>query len=583
LAVAEVAKLNVNDALRNTIPALIGSAVDADLLKITSEKIQPLTSSVATMDLLTNTTGTIKIAEEAMRAVGSLEIGGTIAGVLQHITSIELKAALYDVSETVASLAAKSLPLPSVDQLAPVIDIARELQLGGSALMAIQPLQESLTKYNAAWSATSNLFSPRLNDAFIDSIGRIKDAQESLFSSAIRFDSLSPLEGALKVSGDLQSGSLFPLYELENIINDQLRIEMFSSEHWTSAIGASQVVPALESVISLSLQPSISELVAQRLDLDIGSPILQYEGLHNRLAYEAKRSFVLSRELGGVASEQLALLTASTNLLSHDLTTQASKVLQQFDETNQNLSSLITGLEIQQNLPLPTFGFPQMRPVTNLAEIARTYEGYLADTVRRVNIGDWGWNGDIGIVTPTRVVTSYVDSIYGNPYGMEGSNAPFRQNDLLLTTGQESEDVLSKKLAVLGPNFIAMWQGCRIVLDSNSPDKIRQSAHSGRELLMQVLTCLAPTSAFEKIELQQYGHNNQPTRQMRVKMIMKDRGKRATAWVDAVAKAIDETYDLLAATSHNRKTVSPMTDYQAASILYTLGGLLIFILSDIED
>src|SRR5262249_22220505 len=100
-----------------------------------------------------------------------------------------------------------------------------------------------------------------------------------------------------------------------------------------------------------------------------------------------------------------------------------------------------------------------------------------------------------------------------------------------------------------GPSFENMWLGSWAVLRSDNPDRCRQSAHSGRELLNQLLQHYAPNDAFSEEELMQAPQNH-PTRKMRIKKILSNRAG-ATEFVDATARALDELYARLSSISHD--------------------------------
>ena len=64
---------------------------------------------------------------------------------------------------------------------------------------------------------------------------------------------------------------------------------------------------------------------------------------------------------------------------------------------------------------------------------------------------------------------------------------------------------------------------------------------------------------------------------MRVKKILGNDNKSALGWADSVARALDETYDLLADVSHARSIHPRATEQQLVGLLYSMGGLVSFI------
>jgi hypothetical protein len=95
---------------------------------------------------------------------------------------------------------------------------------------------------------------------------------------------------------------------------------------------------------------------------------------------------------------------------------------------------------------------------------------------------------------------------------------------------------------------------------------------------MQMLVELAPDTAFSSQEIEQHGYDGKVTRRMRVKKILGSESNSTVAWADAVAKALEETYVQLVATSHDRGTFPRMTERQMAALLDVLGGWLCFVI-----
>jgi DNA-binding MarR family transcriptional regulator len=134
---------------------------------------------------------------------------------------------------------------------------------------------------------------------------------------------------------------------------------------------------------------------------------------------------------------------------------------------------------------------------------------------------------------------------------------------------------LESHLSPLEKRFVNKWHGAWQTLFSQSEDRYCQAIHSGRELLIQLLECLAPNDRFTKEDLDKYGVKT-PTHRMQVKYILGD-SKKSVDWVDRMAAAIDSMYDILTAESHSRDDSSYEED-TATSLLLSLGALLLFIL-----
>lgn len=103
------------------------------------------------------------------------------------------------------------------------------------------------------------------------------------------------------------------------------------------------------------------------------------------------------------------------------------------------------------------------------------------------------------------------------------------------------------------------------------PDAIRQAAHSGRELLNQVLAALAPNHLFTgEVRI---------TRAMRVRQILSPASESKRAWADSVARHVDETYALLSGEAHLRQDAPRFDEESLAGVLETAAGLIRFLLT----
>ncbi len=136
----------------------------------------------------------------------------------------------------------------------------------------------------------------------------------------------------------------------------------------------------------------------------------------------------------------------------------------------------------------------------------------------------------------------------------------------------------------LPARFRRQWHGAWRTLSSDSPDRVRQAAHSGREFLNQVLDYLAPDASFTIAEIEREGHakaneNKHPTRRMRIKYIVSGRGGSAVSFADCMAKALCETYDILSREAHSHSDEPSCTEEAMSGMLMSLGGLVRFLLS----
>ena len=102
----------------------------------------------------------------------------------------------------------------------------------------------------------------------------------------------------------------------------------------------------------------------------------------------------------------------------------------------------------------------------------------------------------------------------------------------------------------LGVDFCDMYEGAWHALLSSEADSLRQAAHSARELIDWTLRYLAPNSKFTAEEIAHYGHNGQPTRRMRARLILNQHSDDA-AYVDAMAEAVVRVHGRLVAVAHS--------------------------------
>jgi hypothetical protein len=106
---------------------------------------------------------------------------------------------------------------------------------------------------------------------------------------------------------------------------------------------------------------------------------------------------------------------------------------------------------------------------------------------------------------------------------------------------------------------------------------LRQAAHSGRELLRNVLDFLAPDCAFTPEEINRAPKGN-PTREMRAaKKLGKKKDSKAVIWVGSGAHLVDDQYQVLSARAHEEP--ANVTHAVVHGMLLTLSGILMYLLS----
>ncbi len=321
----------------------------------------------------------------------------------------------------------------------------------------------------------------------------------------------------------------------------------------------------LDLIKSSALTPSLTEMIAHRawsIVDDYNQPAIR--DLCSHLSVEAISSFAQSQRLSAMSMGQVSLF-------GRDM----SPVLNDLNMANVGLSHMIRdlgdirmrGLTIDAPMPMLAIQMP------DVAAVARTFKGYLADAIGSLDIGKGYISRSFDISLPTATTLAYVDSVSISL--LPSVKAEEKPSNKHPDFGHPNQ--FDNVFANLGPNFITMWHGSWAVLRSDSPDRIRQAAHSGRELLMQVLAYLAPDTVFSEVEIQQFGHDGKVTRKMRVKRILLGSSSSKVSWAESMAKVLDETYAQLSAVSHDREFYPNTTEQQLTGLLHSLGGFLTYI------
>ena len=344
-----------------------------------------------------------------------------------------------------------------------------------------------------------------------------------------------------------------------------LTAESLSGASALEIASSAQLTSAFDAIKSISLKPTIVEIAASQAFQVMGDYSQSIVAdIYPRLTHEALTSFSQSQRISLASIEQVSVLGNA-----------GSNILKEFSIANLELSDIISDLGVITAQDHIKTSWIAMMP--NVAELGRTYKGFLADTVGGLTKSLVDYRMNVGIAIPTITTSAYINSMKTAIVADEMDDEDVVLSDAFPAARRDRATQLDVVFQALGPNFTAMWQGSWAVLDSNSPDRIRQAAHSGRELLMHILANLAPDSVFDSVEIEKYGYEGKITRKMRVKKILGNDSKSAVGWADSVAKALDETYDRLAGVSHDRSIHPRATEQQLAGLLYSLGGLVSFI------
>ncbi len=398
-----------------------------------------------------------------------------------------------------------------------------------------------------------------------------KSIISSLKNNAVSFDSINPLRAnnALNLNKETENSLVMSSFEASPNYLANINTGSISGVSMFDAIKSAHFSSEVYMVKSISANPTLTEIassqIAGNIDYKNQSIIV---GLSSKLAQEAITSFSQSQRLSLSSIEQVSVLGPGS-----------SHLISELSEANINLGKIINDVGVinSQSFTEQSIKSEVAILMPNVAEVARTYNGYFADMVGDLGKSLGDYNANLGMSVPTRVTTEYI----GTAKNFFVFDKPVTQNfNIREPFGVPWQDwviELDDALRSLGSNYIDMWHGAWAVLKSDSPDRIRQAAHSGRELLIQFIEELAPDSAFDAIAIKEHGHNGKITRKMRVMKILGVKSRPTINWADAVVRAIENMHEYLAAVSHDRDTNRHVTEKQVAGFLHTLGGLLEYI------
>jgi hypothetical protein len=456
----------------------------------------------------------------------------------------------------------------ALDQYAiqPLISAAASFDPLVSAHDAIRPLLDATVRFDSL-ALSEKTIHPSATLAIGDySLSLAQKAIQPLISAATRFDSITfgqeTMQPLIKTMGE----EILPLsFQVQSGILPSLASESLLGASALEIASSAQLKSTFDAIKSIALKPSIVELAASQAFQVMGDYSHSIVAdIYPRLTHEALASFSQSQRISLASIEQVSALGNA-----------GSNILKEFSVANLELSDIISDLGVINAHDHIKNSWIAMMP--NVAEVGRTYKGLLADMVGDLTKSLVNYRGNVGIAIPTISTSAYIRSMKMAIVSDEMDDEDIVLSDAFPATRRDRTEQLDGVFQSLGPNFTAMWQGSWAVLESNSPDRIRQAAHSGRELLMQMLAYLAPDSAFDSEEIEKYGYEGKITRKMRVKKILGNDSKSALGWADSVAKALDETYNRLADVSHDRSIHPRATERQLAGLLYSLGGLVSFI------
>jgi DNA-binding MarR family transcriptional regulator len=565
-AVSEAAKLTLSAAAQDSMQALISSVASIDSLALAHKAAQPLMEAAARVDLLASTQEAMQSLASVVTGIDSMALaGGASQPLVNTAASVDLIASAQEAMQSVASVAAK-VDSSALAQKAiqPLVRAAAGFDSLVSAQQAVQPLMDAVERFDSLALAQE----PSVNlAAGGDSFTSVQEAIQPLVNAAARFDSLALTDESMQTLIGVAEGVNFPALarEHQGVLNG-VTAEFLAGASVLDVMNSAPLTSALDSVKCFSLKPTLAEIAASQALQTMGDHTVSIVAdLGADLAQEALASFSQSQRLSSASIEQVS-----------DLGDLASSIIREFSEANLGLSDIVSNVGAI-TIQVPDITSNVVPQLLNLAEVARTYRGYLADVVGGLGERLTSDRVDVGIAVPTRTTSAYVGSVKTAIVIDEADREDDASSKEFRIPWQDRAAQLDDVFQSLGPNFTAMWRGSWVVLDSDSPDRIRQAAHSGRELLMQVLAELAPDSAFDAGEIEEFGYHGRVTRRMRVKRILEGGSESTISWADAVVKALEETYGSLVAVSHDRGAHPQAREQQVAGLLHTLGGLLSFI------
>lgn len=568
-AVVEAAKLTLGTVAQESIQSLISSITSIDSLNLVQEAVHPLMNAAARVDLLASTEDAMQSLVSVVERIDSLNFAQeAIQPLMNAATSVDLLASAQDAMQSVASITGRYNPsILTQEHFQHLTNTMANFNPIVSAQESIKPLMDAVIRFDSFVLAEEAIYPLANLEKGIHSYSLAQEAIQPLVSAAIRFDANTfgqeSVQSLIKVTKEMD---LFASAQERSGVLASITAEYLSSASTLEIMSSPQLISALDSIKSISLKPSITEIAADQVIQAMGgyTPKVVAD-LYPRLTQEALVSFSQSQRLSLASIEQVSALGDA-----------ASSIVKEFSEVNLGVRDIISdlGTIVLQGQNVKD---SMVSIMSNVAEVARTYKGYLADVVGGLGESLVDYRMDVGIALPTWTTSAYVGSVKSAIVVDEADVEEVAFPEMHLVPWRAKGSQLDEVFRALGPNYIAMWHGGWMVLDSQSPDRIRQAAHSGRELLMQVLAELAPDSVFNVAEIKKYGYQGKVTRKMRVKKILAGGSDSVVGWAEAIAKALEETYNRFTAVSHDRGTQPQATEQQLAGLLFTLGGLLSFI------
>lgn len=341
---------------------------------------------------------------------------------------------------------------------------------------------------------------------------------------------------------------------------------MLNHQKTIQQITTSNVIQSLASQIAILSQPSLSEWMIKDLNksaaFHMGAETAAIGALNNHLVSQSLQT-VLQGQFQSVALLR-DLVGVSDVFASAPLTKALSQV-------NFGLATMISNMESIVGTIHTTYSSVS-RIFAPLAEATRTFQSYLTQNFDEARIHPLTYPATLQLVAPAKTASTLIHTVrltVEQEHSTQESGSSSQQvAEPWLVQIEQVDHVISR----CGASYASMWRGSWSVLSSANPDRYRQAAHSGRELLAQLLEKHAPMSTFTSQELQE-APNGRPTRRMRVRKILAHRDG-ATDFVEATARMLDEMYGRLSGISHDHAPQPIVTEHEVSGFLLTLGGIL---------
>jgi hypothetical protein len=209
----------------------------------------------------------------------------------------------------------------------------------------------------------------------------------------------------------------------------------------------------------------------------------------------------------------------------------------------------------------------------HVKQVGRTYNNYFESTLDALINPAYKAEYYPQILLPTQTTGRFVRTV------KEVISPPDNEQTPIAPQPQDYPFQFSKALETVGKKHKIKWDGAWATLYSDSPDRLSQAAHSGRELLMQILADLAPDEMFSKEELARNGVKK-PTKKMRITKLIEHHGESAVEWVNAISEGNEAAYKHLLKICHDRNPEPTTMQHQVAGLLMAFAGVILYIIGE---